>query len=256
MKHRNITERTYKPNIYSRCAERNYYTSAVCCPSSLVFSSNTWIMGFWSDAGLRLGRGLMRRGAAEKDVIISEEDSVSAEDESDPLSSSSLSPKDDDESEEEDRVDEREPEGVPASFLSPGVRFLCDCSSNTPNPRFWRLVREGCTIDEDIVRTISMYWSILSSTRSMFMLCGSIFACCSRIALDASIWGRKVWTRASTSWVSYYLQYGKARHKIYIRSLGGTSGEVARSAKSNFSGRERILVDDEALSFSRLSSEW
>ena len=78
----------------------------------------------------------MRRGAAEKDVIISEEDSVSAEDESDPLSSSSLSPKDDDESEEEDRVDEREPEGVPASFLSPGVRFLCDCSSNTPNPRF------------------------------------------------------------------------------------------------------------------------
>jgi hypothetical protein len=78
----------------------------------------------------------MGRGAAEKDVIISEEDSVSAEDESDPLSSLSLSSKDDDESEEEDRVNERESEGIPASFLSPGVRFWCDCSSNTPNPRF------------------------------------------------------------------------------------------------------------------------
>lgn len=40
-----------------------------------------------------------------------------------------------------------------------------------------------------------------------------------------------------------------------IRSLGGASREVARSAKSNFSGRERVLVDDEALSFSRLSPE-
>ena len=84
-------------------------------------------MGFRSDAGLRLGRGLMGRGAAEKDVIISEEDSVSAEEESDALSSLSLSSKDDGESESEE---------VPASFLSPDVRFLCDCSSNTPNPRF------------------------------------------------------------------------------------------------------------------------
>lgn len=40
-----------------------------------------------------------------------------------------------------------------------------------------------------------------------------------------------------------------------IHSLEGASREVARSAKSNFSGREWILVDDEALSFSRLSSE-
>lgn len=79
----------------------------------------------------------MGRGAAEKDVIISEEDSVSAEDESDlyPLSSVSLSSKDD-ESEGEERVDERESEGVPVSFLFPGAGFLCDCSSNTPSPRF------------------------------------------------------------------------------------------------------------------------
>jgi hypothetical protein len=88
------------------------------------------------DAGLRLGRGLIGRGAAEKDVIISEEDSVSAEDESDPYPLSSLSSKDDESEEEEDRVDEREPEGIPPSFLSPDVRFLCDCSSNTPKPRF------------------------------------------------------------------------------------------------------------------------
>jgi hypothetical protein len=97
-------------------------------------------MGLRRDAGLRLGRGLIILGAAEKEVIISDENSVSAEDESDPYPSSSLS-SGDDESEEEDKVDEREPEGISTSFLSespPTVRFLYDLSSNTPNPRFWK----------------------------------------------------------------------------------------------------------------------
>lgn len=45
-------------------------------------------------------------------------------------------------------------------------------------------------------------------------------------------------------------------HSIkYIRSLGGAGRELVRSPRSNFNGRERILVDDEALSFSRLSSD-
>ena len=36
-----------------------------------------------------------------------------------------------------------------------------------------------------------------------------------------------------------------------IRSMGGAVGEVLRSPKSNFSGGEQILADDEASSFSR-----
>lgn len=68
-------------------------------------------------------------------MIISDENSVSAEDESDPYPSPSLSSMDDES--EEDKVDEREPEGVTTSFLSETPPFLYDLSSNTPKPKFW-----------------------------------------------------------------------------------------------------------------------
>lgn len=172
-------------------------------------------MSFWSDVGLRLGRGLTideaRHGAAEKDVVISEEDSVSAEDESNPLSSLLLSSKDDDESEEEKKtVDKRESEGIPASFLSPGVRFLSDCSANTPNPRFWQLVRDCMHNRWGHSTHHSQYIYLYHNQHIPYF-----FACCSRIALDTSILGRKVWTRASTSGGGYYLQYGRAWHKVH-----------------------------------------
>ncbi len=210
-------------------------------------------MGFLRrDAGLRLGRGLISLGAAEKEVIISDENSVSAEDESDPYPSSSLSSRDDES--EEDKVDEREPEGISTPFLSespPNVRFLYDLASNTPNPRFWkrhyaRVVDTGHStyhlnvLLHTIVNMLHIYtaWVCLCLLLKDSVRCFNL----GKEGLDA----RQNWLRGLSCHCTI-----QERNIKNIRSMGGAVGEVLRSPKSNFSGGEQILADDEASSFSR-----